>query len=208
MLKLKKIAITGGVASGKTAACQFFHELGAFVVNADAIVHELLNPESDPESDLRQQVIRQFGPEILADGKISRKKIAEKAFKDPQQLAKLEKLLHPAVLQKIEALYKQACRSEAYTSFVVEIPLLFEIQGEPFYDCVVAVLADEAIARQRFERAGYPPEEYDRRMKRQLSPQQKAERAHYQIQNNGSLDDLKNQVIALNKILKLKAKHA
>lgn len=204
MLRLKKIAITGGVASGKTAACQFFRELGAFVVNTDAIVHELL----DPESDLGQQVIRQFGPESLADGKISRKRIAEKAFKDPQQLAKLEKLLHPAVLHKIEALYSLACRSGAYTSFVVEIPLLFEIQGEPFYDYVVAVLADEAVARQRFERAGYPPEEYERRMRRQLSPHQKAERADYKIQNNGTLDNLKNQIIALNKILKLKAKPA
>jgi dephospho-CoA kinase len=202
MLKLKKIAITGGVASGKTSVCQFFRELGAFVVNADAIVHELL----DPDTNLGQQIIRQFGPEILTDGKISRKMIAEKAFKDPQQLEKLEKLLHPAVLHKIEELYSQACRSGTYTSFVVEIPLLFEIKGEPFYDYIVAVFADEAIARQRFKKAGYPPEEYVRRMKRQLSPHQKAERAHYQIQNNGTLDDLKNQIIALNN--KLKAKPA
>ena len=198
MLKLKKIAITGGVASGKTTVCQFFQELEAFVVNADTIVHEFL----DPDTELGQQIIQQFGPEILTDGKISRKMIAAKAFKDPQQLAKLEKLLHPAVLRKIEGLYAQACRSGKYTSFVVEIPLLFEIQGEPFYDCVIAVLADEAIARQRFEQAGYPPEEYERRMKRQLSPHQKAERAHYKIQNNGTLEDLKNQVIALNNILK------
>ena len=204
MLKLKKIAITGGVASGKTSVCRFFQELGAFVVNADEIVHELL----DPDTDLGQQIIRQFGPEILVDGKLSRKMIAEKVFKDPQQLAKLEKLLHPAVLRKIEELYNQACRLGMYTSFVVEIPLLFEIQGESFYDYIVAVIADEAVARRRFEQAGYPSEEYDRRMRRQLRPQQKAERAHYQIQNNGTIDDLKNQIVELNKILKLKAKPA
>ena len=63
-----------------------------------------------------------------------------------------------------------------------------------------------ADARRRFEQAGFTSEEYERRMRRQLSPHQKAERANYKIQNNGTLDDLQNQIIALNKILKLKAK--
>src|SRR3989344_834415 len=98
MLKLKKIAITGGVASGKTSVCRFLQELGAFVVNADVIVHELLVPGTD----LGQQIIRQFGPEVLQNGEISRRVIAEKVFEDPQQLLKLEKLLHPAVLHKIQ----------------------------------------------------------------------------------------------------------
>ena len=62
MLKLKKIAITGGVASGKTSVCQFFQELGAYVVNADRIAHELLKPDTD----LGQQVIRQFRMELRA----------------------------------------------------------------------------------------------------------------------------------------------
>lgn len=127
MLKLKKIAITGGVASGKTSVCRFFEELGAYVVNADGIVHELLKPNTD----LGQQIIRQFGPEIIKNGQISRKTIAEKAFKDPKQLRKLEELLHPAVLRKIEELYTAACSGGSYSSFVVEIPLLFEIGAEP-----------------------------------------------------------------------------
>ncbi len=197
MLRLKKIAITGGVASGKTSVCHFFQKLGAFTVNADAIVHELLVPDTD----LGQQVIRQFGPEVYQNGKIDRKVLAEKAFEDPQQLERLEKILHPAVLRKIEELYAAACRSGTYASFVVEIPLLFEIQGEPFYDCTIAVLADEAVARRRFEQAGFKLIDYDRRMKRQLSPDQKAARAHYTIQNNGSLEDLKKQVVALNRTI-------
>lgn len=199
MLKLKKIAITGGVASGKTSVCRLFQELGAFVVNADAIVHELL----DPDTDLGQQVVRLFGPKTLVDAKISRKTIAEKAFENPQKLAKLEKLLHPAVLSKIEKLYEKSCGAGKYTSFVVEIPLLFEIQGESFYDCVIAVLADEKIARRRFEQSGFSSEEYDRRMRRQFTPKRKAELSTYTIQNNGTLDDLKKQVIALNNILTL-----
>ena len=198
MLKLQKIAITGSVASGKSSVCQFFKELGAFVVNADAIVHEILLTDTD----LGQQIIRQLGPEILQDGKISRRRIADQVFKKPQQLKALEKLIHPAVLKRVENFYKQVADSGKYTLFVVEMPLLFEIQAESFYDVIVAVVADEAIARRRFESAGFEPEEYDRRMSRQLSPHHKSEQADYTLYNNGSLDDLKRQVVTLNHTLK------
>lgn len=196
MLKLKKIAITGGVASGKTSACRFFKELGAYVVSADAIVHDLLNPNTD----LGQQLILNFGPEILENGQISRRVIAEKAFKDPSTLKKLEGLLHPAVLQKIEEYYSTACKG-AHSSFVVEIPLLFEIGNEKDYDVTIAVLADEEIAKKRFEQAGFQKTEYDLRMNRQLHPKEKAAKAHYTIHNNGSLENLKTKVIELNRII-------
>lgn len=197
MLKLKKIAITGGLASGKTTVCRFFQEFGAFVVNTDAIIHELL----DYDVNLGQQIIRQFGSVILENGKISRKMIAEKAFKDPELLKALENILHPVVFHKIEELYKDACRAEKYTSFVVEVPLLFEIQGQHSYDYVIAVLTDKATARCRFERAGFASKDFDLRMKRQLSPHQKASRAHFVIHNNGTLSDLKEQVVKLNQRL-------
>ena len=197
MLKLKKIAVTGGIASGKTSVCRFFEELGAYVVDADAIVHGLLKPDTD----LGQQVLRQFGPEIIENGQISRRVIAEKAFKEPKQLQKLERLLHPAVLQKIGEFYTAACNKGSYTSFVVEIPLLFEIGAEAFYDVIVAVLADEAQAKKRFEQAGFQKTEYDLRMSRQLKPEQKAARSHYIIHNNGSLDDLRREVAALDRII-------
>lgn len=170
--------------------------MGAYVVDADAIVHELL------DTTLGKQVILLFGQEISENGKLNRKKIAEKAFKDPEKLAKLEALLHPAVFRKIEEFYKEACLSGRYSSFVVEMPLLFETKRESDYDVVVAVLADESVAKGRFG-----SEEYDRRMKRQLSPSQKAARADYKILNVGTLADLKKEVVELNKKLN-KAKHA
>jgi dephospho-CoA kinase len=197
MLKLKKIAITGGVASGKSSVCRFFEELGACVVNADELVHDLLVPDTA----LGQQVIQILGLNVVSEGKISRRIIAEKVFKNRQLLEALEKLLHPAVLKKIEERYAEASRTGEYTFFAVEIPLLFEIGNEGFYDIVVAVLADEAIAKKRFAAAGFQQEEYDRRMHRQMNPHQKALRAHYTIHNNGSLEDLQRQVIALNQTI-------
>lgn len=197
MLKLKKVAVTGGVASGKTSVCQFFKELGAYVVNADAIVHELLTPDTD----LGQQVIRQFGVEVLKNGQISRGIVAEKAFKDARALKKLEELLHPVVLQKIEKLYASACKTGQYSSFVVEMPLLFEIGAEAFYDVTIAVLSDEASAKKHFEQAGFQKPEYDLRMSRQLRPEQKAAKANHTIHNNGSLDDLRREVAKLDRTI-------
>lgn len=197
MLKLKKIAITGGVASGKTSVCRFFQELGAFTVNADSVVHELLKSDID----VKRKVIQEFGSEILENGTISRKALAAKVFANSKLLKKLEDLVHPAALLAIEKLYRTACKAESFNAFVVEIPLLFEICGEPFYDYVIAVLADEAIARLRFEKAGFTREDYDRRMKRQLSPTHKAAQSHYTIMNNGSLQDLKTEVSQIHKMI-------
>ncbi len=197
MLKLKKIAITGGVASGKTSVCQFFKGLGACVVSADAIVHELLRSDTD----LGQQLIRQFGHDIAKNGQIDRRVLAEKAFKDPQALKKLESLVHPMVFRKIDELYKIACEEDRYSSFVVEIPLLFEAGADPWYDVIVTVLSDPAKARERFTQLGFQQTEYDLRMKRQMSPETKAAKSNFTIQNNGSLVDLQDQVIRLNQII-------
>jgi dephospho-CoA kinase len=195
MLNLRRIAITGGIASGKTSVCRVFQELGAFVVDADAIVHELLSHDTN----LSQQVIRLLGKDVLVDGKLSRKVIADKVFKDPEALHALEQLLHPAVLKRIEKLYDQARRRTDCVAFVVESPLLFEIGQEKFYDIVVAVVADETIRRERFVQSGWSSQEYEKRMKRQLDPALKARRADYVIENNGSLDHLHKQVVELNK---------
>ena len=150
-----------------------------------------------------------FVPKVLLNmmnenGKISRRILAEKVFNDPEKLKLLEALIHPAVLKKIEKLYGRASKEDLYSSFVVEIPLLFEIEGDKFYDVVVAVLSDEAVAKKRFEQAGFQKSEYERRMSRQLKPHQKSTRAHYTIHNNGSLEDLRREVIKLNQIIQNK----
>lgn len=197
MLKLKKIAITGGIASGKSTVCQLFSELGAYVVHADTLTHELLQLDTD----LGQQIVKQLGPEIIEKGQISRRKIADKVFHDPIQLKKLEELIHPAVLKQIESSYLNACRAEKFTLFVVEIPLLFEIKSEGFYDAVIVVLTPDAVAKKRFEQAGFPNTEYDLRMKRQMKPELKAAKAHFTIHNQGSLEELRREVIHLNQII-------
>jgi dephospho-CoA kinase len=194
MLELRKVAITGGLASGKSTVCQFFQELGAYVVNADAIVHGLLKPQTD----LGQKVLRLLGSDILHNGSIDRQKVAEKVFRNPDQLRKLEQILHPAVLKEIARLYDQVRHEKRYTLFVVEMPLLFEIGAETFYDASIAVVADVAIAKKRFQAAGHTEQEYEERMGRQMSCADKAKKAHYILLNNGSKADLRKEVEKFN----------
>lgn len=191
---MKKVAVTGGTASGKSTVCKVFQDLGAVAVDADAIVHELLSSDTD----LGQQIIRLLGNEVLENGKLSRRRIADKVFKDPEILHALEKLLHPAVLHKIDQAYKRACESGKPGLFVAEIPLLYEIGADASYDAVIVVLSKES--RNRFS----SDEEYDRRMKRQWRPDEKAKKADYVIQNDGSLDELKRKATELYNILKPK----
>ncbi len=174
---LKKIAVTGGVASGKTTVCHMLEELGATVVYADAIVHELLQPFTE----IGKKVSQEFGT-------TNRKILSEKVFKDPKALQKLESILHPAVMQRIDEEYKRA----KGTHFVAEIPLLYEIGAQDHYDVVIAVLSDLKVAKKR-----YGSEDYELRMQRQLKPEIKAAKAHFVIHNNSSLEDLRKEVTTL-----------
>ena len=184
MGRVLKIAITGGIASGKTTVCQFLKELGATVVFADSIVHELLH------TDLKEKIIEEFGSGIVKQGQIDRKVLADLVFQNPAKLQKLEALIHPAVLHKIEEEYKKA-RGQC---FVAEIPLLYEIGAEDTYDFVIAVIADDEVAKKRFKQG---ETEYLLRMKRQLSAREKSARADYVITNNGTVEELKNKVVSL-----------
>ena len=178
--------------------CRLFKDLGAYIVSADEVVHQLL---SSPTA-LSRQVVDLFGAGIIVNGQIDRSQIAKVAFRQPALLKSLEELLHPAVREEIEKQYRHAASTSRFSLFVVEIPLLFETGADRFYDATLAVVADNRLCLQRFtEATGYDNIEFDRRMDRQLSQEEKARRATYTMINSGSLDDLKNAVSRLYKKL-------
>jgi len=186
MLKLNKVAVTGGLSCGKSSVCRIFKELGATVVSADEIVHQLLSPQV-PDG---QQVIKLLGSDIVVNGQIDRSRIAKKVFNDTTLLYSLEKILHPAVNDEIEKHYRNALSNDKSKLFVAEIPLLFESDFGQF-DATIAVIADYNICKQRFEQStGCEKDEFDKRMARQLSPEEKVQMADFVIHNNGSLEDL------------------
>ena len=194
MLKLKKIAVTGGLAAGKTTVCQLFKELGAYVVSADEIVHQLLSPDTA----VGQQVVSLLGSDIVSGQKLDRKKIAAKVFTKPDLLRKLEELIHPAVFDEIERRYQQVNKEKKYPLFLAEIPLLFESERESQFDVVISVYAEQEICLQRFKHeTRKPADEFEKRMMRQLNPKQKAAKAQYTIENNGNFEQLKTKVKTL-----------
>lgn len=194
MLTLRKIAVTGGLSCGKSSVCRFFKELGAYVVSSDEIVHRLLSPNTN----LGQEVIKLLGDDIIVNGQFDRSIIAKKVFNHQTLLLSLEKLLHPAVLNEIENQYKQIKDKPNIPLFVAEIPLLYEIAGENKFDSVVAVWSEPELCKKRLKEAtGCLDDEYDRRMARQLSQDEKVKRADFVIRNNGSMENMRTAATAI-----------
>ena len=118
-VNLRKVAVTGGLASGKTTVCRLLKERGAYVVDADALVRGSLVTDSA----IKQQVIKLLGQEIVVNHQIDRKKISDIVFSNPEKLKQLEPILHPAVRREINHLF-DTVKLEKYRFFVAEVPLL------------------------------------------------------------------------------------
>lgn len=198
MLKLKKLAITGGLSSGKTTVCHLFKDLGAFVVSADKIVHNLLVPDSV----IGQKVIQLFSLNIVENNSLNRKKIAQQAFLDLKLLKALEALIHPVVYAEIEKEYQHARQTGKYLLFVAEIPLLYELFKQDEFDIVITVTADLSICQERFIKQTHQTiREFEQRMAQQINPENKAKKSDYVIKNNESLACLRDQVTKLYSLL-------
>lgn len=188
---IQKLAVTGGLSCGKSSVCQIFQDLGATTVSADEIVHDLLSNDSQTF----HAIVDLLGNGVVVDGKLDRSKIGAIVFSSPQELEALESILHPLVHEKIEQAYQKALNDPSIELFIAEVPLLFETGTEALYDKTIAVVADRGYTRERFiHKTGKDVEEYERRMAKQLSPEEKASRSHFVIINNGSFDDLQRQV--------------
>ena len=183
---MRKIAITGSLAAGKSTVGLILQEFGAYVVDADEIVHSLLSPNTP----IGQKVIELLGSDIVAGNQLDRKKISEIVFSDPNKLRSLEKILHPAVKQEIDRRFDRVKDNPSYKFFVAEVPLLYEANMQQDFDAVIAVVIDEATAKKRFP-AGH---QFAERQARQIPSIDKASRADFVITNNGDLNVLKSSV--------------
>jgi dephospho-CoA kinase len=183
MLSLRKVAVTGSLSCGKSSVCRFFRELGAYVVDADEIVHKLLIPTTD----LGKRIIDLLGDDVVINEQFDRSRIAKKVFNNAQLLNSLEKLLHPAVRAEIDRQYQQVALQKQAPLFIAEIPLFFEI-SETGYDFTIVVLADKECCKERFTAStGQSGEEFDKRMSRQMDPEEKAEMADFVILNGPNM---------------------
>ncbi|MGA2165935.1 MAG: dephospho-CoA kinase [Solirubrobacteraceae bacterium] len=175
------VGLTGGIGAGKSTALAALEGLGAVVLSTDTVVHELYT--RDPR--VREAVVERWGPEVAAAGVVDRAAIARRAFAGDQERSWLEGLLWPLVGERVgEWLTGARALSPPPPAAVVEVPLLFEAGMERLYDVTIAVVAPEALRRERA--AGRGHELVQERAARQLSQEQKAARASFVVCNDGS----------------------
>lgn len=182
------IGLTGGIAAGKSEALAAFERLGAATVSSDAIVHDLL--ESEP---LQGRLVERWGPEVAPSTGVDRARVGEIVFADPEELAWLERQIHPLVADRT-AEWIAALPPETEIA-VVEVPLLFEVGRDEVFDATVAVIAAEPVRRERAAARGHAL--VDEREARQLTQEEKAARADHVIENDGSVEDLERALSAL-----------
>jgi dephospho-CoA kinase len=182
------VGLTGGIAAGKSEALKAFERLGAATLSTDAVVHELLTT-----GEVRDMLVERFGDEVAPEGEIDRGAVAEVVFGDDDNRKWLEDLLWPRVGQRMwEWRQEVEAQDPPPPAAVVEVPLLFEAGMEAVFDATVAVIADEPV---RVERAGGRGHRgVDERTSRQLTQDQKAERADVIVRNEGSLEELENEL--------------
>lgn len=197
----RTIGLTGGIGSGKSTVARLLEKLGACVIDADAIVHEL----EGPGQPLAAEIGESFGPRVLRpDGAVDREALGALVFRDASARLRLNQLVHPRVGGEITR-RAQAARNSGVPVLVLDIPLLLEVRGQD--PSAKALLGLEAVVvvwvpletqiARLMQRDAFPREEALRRVSAQLPLDEKRQLADHVIDNSGALAETERQVRAL-----------
>ncbi len=182
------VGLTGGIGAGKSTALAALARLGAEVLSTDEVVHSLY-----ASADVRDAVVERFGPAVAPNGAVDRSALAWRAFATTEDRHWLEGLLWPRVGERMVRWREEiARRPSPPRALVVEVPLLFESGMEGAFDATIAVVAPEEIRAGRA--AGRGHHAVDERAARQLSQQEKAQRATYVVENDGDVAALESKL--------------
>ncbi len=194
-----RVGLTGGIASGKSVVGEMFVKLGAHLIFADTIAHELMQPGQT----VYDEVVRRFGREILnPDGTVNRPKLAEIAFGHPGSIGRVKELnaiVHPAVVARENEWMEEVGRRDPYAIAMVEAALILEAGGADRFARLIVVTCTPEQRIQRFaRRLGISEDaarsEVTRRMAAQLPDEEKIRAADFVIDNSNSLDQTAEQV--------------
>ena len=192
MAAVETIGLTGGIGTGKSTVAGILAALGARVIDADKIGHEVYAPGTPGFA----RVADAFGPGVVGgDGAIDRRALGAVVFADPAALARLNALVHPLIAQEIQV-RMAAARTDAAAPVVVEAAIMLEA-GWRFFDQVWGVVVDRARAVARVSASrGLAPADVERRIDVQMPEAQRRALAAVVIDNNGTLPALRAQVEA------------
>lgn len=188
------VGLTGGICSGKSTVAAMFQRLGATVIDADQVAHEVV----EPDRPLFEAVASRFGREVIGtDGRIDRGRLGAIVFADPNARRRLEELLHPAIIEECERRIRLTEVSGA-TVCLIDAALLIESGWHIRCDVVVLVEASDAVRLDRLIRMrGLSLGDAMLRLNVQMPQQEKRRYAHYAIENDGPLHETGRQVQAV-----------
>jgi len=182
------VGLTGGLGAGKSTALALLETLGAAVLSADAVVHELYR-----EDTVAAAVAARFGDEVFAGEEVDRRALAARVFAHDDDRRWLEQLLWPLVAQRAQEFHARAStRLPPPRAVVFEAPLLFESGSPARYTATIALVAADGLRAQRL--AGRDQVSLGEREALQLSQAEKARRATYVVVNDGSVEQLREQL--------------
>lgn len=187
-----RVGLTGGLASGKSFVGRTFEEFGCLVIRNDELGHEVLKQGGEAYDG----AVREFGPAILhADGAIDRRKLAKIVFRDPEQLAKLNALVHPPVRERTRQLLAAYEVAHPDGIAIVEAAIMMETGSYRDYaKLVVAVCGREQQIERAMARDAITREEVLERLSRQMPLEEKLKYADYVIDTSGSKEQTRARV--------------
>jgi dephospho-CoA kinase len=187
------VGLTGGMGSGKTLTASFFKELGAFVLDADLICRNLV----EPEQPACREISENFGKEVFtASGNLDRKRLANIIFKNPQKKEILEGILHPKVFEIEELKYEAIRKKHPNAVVILDAALLIESGNYKKMDKVIVVNSDEKNRIDRIiARSKMSQDEVTNRINNQMPSEEKIRYADFILENSLDKDSLRSNVI-------------
>ncbi len=191
---MKVIGLTGGIGSGKSTVSRLLGEMGAVLIDADKVGHEAYQPGTETWKEL----VAAFGDEIVApDRTIDRKKLGAIVFAAPEELTRLNRIVHPRMFNMMKDRIEKY-RQQGVKVVVIEAAILFEANWTSLVDEVWVTVASEATVVQRaIERTGLPEDQIRARIRSQLSNEERIKKADVVITNDGDVKELRVKVEAL-----------
>jgi len=195
--------LTGTIGMGKSTVAAMFAELGAFIIDADKLAHQVV----EPGQAAYQGIVDNFGKEILnPDGTLNRQALADIVFKDKEKLLKLNSIVHPAVMSEDARLVEQQKKSNPDGLIVKDIPLLLELGPElarAMVEVIIVVYCSPDIQLKRLIARGMAEADAQNRIMTQIPVKEKMKFADFLVNNDGSLDETRQQVVQIyNQIMK------
>jgi len=188
---MKRVALTGGIATGKSHVRAEFEKLGVPTVDADALARDVVGPGTPA----LEAIIARFGQDVLSTGRmLDRRKLAAIVFADPNARQDLERIVHPAVKVATDGWF-DSLDSAKHAVAIADIPLLYEAGREGDFDVVITTACDpDTQLRRLMERDALTEHEARQRLAAQLPTEEKARRADFVIRTDGTYEETNRQV--------------